>query len=83
MEKIDLIQSARRGDLEAFNCLVLASQDTIFQHAIWMLGESEAAEDVTQATFLLAYRNFHSFQDEDLYCWLLRIANRLCLKELR
>ncbi len=82
MKETNWIQNARHGDLEAFNCLVLASQDLVFQHAIWMLGEPEAAEDVTQETFLLAYRELRSLHDGDIRCWLLRIASRLCLEEL-
>lgn len=83
MDETHWIQNARQGDLEAFNCLVLASQDTIFQHAVWMLGEPEAAEDVTQETFLLAHRKLLSLQDGDFCGWLLKIASRLCLKTLR
>lgn len=83
MEETNWIQNARHGDLAAFNSLVLASQDTVFQHAIWMLGELEAAENVTQETFLLAHRKLLSFQDGDFCDWLLRIASRLCLEALR
>lgn len=41
-DEILLIQRARQGNLEAFNCLVLTCQDLVFQHAVWMLGEPEA-----------------------------------------
>ncbi len=77
-----LIQSACRGDLEAFNRLVLAYQDLVFQHAIWMLGEPQAAEGATQETFLLAYRTLRSFRGGDFGCRLLKIACRLCREEL-
>jgi RNA polymerase sigma-70 factor (ECF subfamily) len=66
----------------SFNCLVLASQDMIFQHAVWMLGEPEAAEEITQETFLQAYRERYSFQAGDFCCWLFGIASRLCRAEL-
>jgi len=83
MDETCLIYSARQGDLEAFNCLVLAYQDLVFQHALWMLGEPDLAEAVTQEIFLLAYRELRSFQGEDIRIWLLRIADRLCLEEIR
>lgn len=82
MDETYLIHSARQGDLEAFNCLVLACQDLVFQHAVWMLGEPEVAEAVTQEIFLRAYRGLRSFQGGDIRIWLLRIANRLCLEEI-
>jgi RNA polymerase sigma-70 factor (ECF subfamily) len=81
-EATHLIQSARQGELEAFNCLVLMYQDLVFWQAIWMLDEPGSAEEVTQQTFLLAYRKPRSFQDGDFACWLLKIASRLCLEEL-
>ena len=78
-----LIQRTRQGDLEAFNGLVLACQDQVFQHALWMLGEPEAAEEITQETFLLAYRQMRAYRDGDFHIWLLSIASRLCLEALR
>lgn len=65
------------------NCLVLACQDLVFQYAIWMMGEPESAEEATQETFLLAYRQMHAYRDGDFHIGLLRIANRLCLEALR
>jgi len=78
-----LILRARQGDLEAFNGLVLRYQDSVFQYAVWMLGKPEAAEEVTQESFILAYRKLHSFQDSEFCCWLLKIAHHLCQDELR
>jgi RNA polymerase sigma-70 factor (ECF subfamily) len=83
MLETDLIHSARRGDLDAFNSLVLHYQDTVYRQARWMLGDPQAADDICQETFLRAYRKFNSFRDGSLRAWLLRIASRLCLDELR
>jgi len=83
MDETHCIHRARQGDLEAFNSLALAYQDLVFQHAFWMLGEMEAAQDVAQKIFLLAYRELRSFQDGDFRGWLLRMASRLCLEKLR
>ncbi|HEX9028480.1 MAG TPA: sigma-70 family RNA polymerase sigma factor, partial [Anaerolineales bacterium] len=49
----------------------------------WMLGEPEAAEDITQDTFLLAYRNLPSFRGGSFKAWLFRIVSNLCYDELR
>lgn len=82
-DEIRLIQRAGRGNLGAFNRLALAYQDLVYQHMVWMLAEPETAEELTQETFLLAYRNIHSYRDGDFGCWLLRLANRLCRASLR
>jgi len=43
MDEVALIQDARRGDLEAFNRLVLAYQDMVYSQAYRMMGESESS----------------------------------------
>lgn len=83
MIESDLIHYARQGDLEAFNSLVLTHQDSVYRQAHWMLGDPHAADDICQETFLRAYRKLSSFHDGSLRAWLLTIANRLCLDELR
>ena len=83
MIESDLIRYARQGDLEAFNSLVLTHQDSVYRQAHWMLGDPQAADDICQETFLRAYRKLSSFRDGSLRAWLLTIANRLCLDELR
>jgi len=81
-EKQD-ISLAQRGDLAAFNALVLAYQDQVYRQAYWMLGEEEAAEDATQEIFLLLYRKLDHFQGGSFKAWLLRIARNYCLDQLR
>ncbi len=78
-----LIQSARLGNLDAFNQLVLAYQDLVYQHSLFILGEREAAEDITQEVFLRAYRSIGRFRDGSLRAWLLKIATNACYDELR
>lgn len=78
-----LIQSACQGDLDAFNRLVLAYQDMVFNQAYRLMGESEAAQDVTQEAFLSAYRNLRSFRGGSFKAWMLRIATNGCYDELR
>lgn len=83
MTETDLIRLARQGNLEAFNSLVLQHQDRVYQQARWMLGDPQAADDICQETFLRAYRKIGSFRDGSFRAWLLRIAHRLCLDEMR
>jgi RNA polymerase sigma-70 factor (ECF subfamily) len=83
MDEAALIQDAQRGDLEAFNRLVLAYQDIVFSQAYRMMGESEAAEDAAQDAFISAYRKLGSYRGGSFKAWLLRIVTNLCYDELR
>jgi RNA polymerase sigma-70 factor (ECF subfamily) len=57
-----LIHAAQRGDLNAFNQLVLAYQDFVFSQAYYMLGERQSAEDAAQDTFVSAFRGLRAFR---------------------
>lgn len=83
MSETDLISHARQGDLEAFNSLVLRYQERVYRQAYWMLGDPQSADDICQETFLRAFHKLSSFRGGSLQAWLLTIASRLCLDELR
>ncbi len=78
-----LIQSAQRGDLEAFNDLVLRHQQLVYNLTYRIMGDEAAASDVTQEAFLAAYRHIGSFHPGPFKNWLLRIARNACYDELR
>jgi RNA polymerase sigma-70 factor, ECF subfamily len=75
-----LITRSQRGDVNAFNQLVLQHQQTTYNVVLRMLGDREAAADVTQDTFIAAYRAIQSFRGGSSFrSWLLRIAsNQAC-----
>ncbi len=77
------IAAARRGDVEAFNRLVLAYQDEVYALAYRMLGDPDAAADAAQETFLSAFRHLRRFRGGSFRGWLLRIATNACYDELR
>jgi RNA polymerase sigma-70 factor, ECF subfamily len=83
MDEPALIRSAQSGDLDSFNRLVLAYQDMVYSQAFRMIGEPEAAEDVTQEAFISAFRSLASYRGGSLKAWLLRIATNACYDELR
>lgn len=83
MDENALIQAAKAGDLDAFNRLVLAYQDMVYNQAYRILGVRELAEDVTQEAFISAYRNLWKFRGGSLKAWLLRIVTNGCYDELR
>ena len=83
MNEAGLVQDAQRGDLVAFNRLVLAYQDMVFNQAYRVIGESAAAEDATQEAFISAYRKIKTYRGGSFRAWLLRIVTNACYDELR
>ena len=83
MDEIELIQYAQKGDLDAFNRLVLAYQDMVYNQAYRVIGEPDAAEDATQEAFISAYRKIHTYRGGSFKAWLLRIVTNACYDELR
>lgn len=83
MDETALIQDAQQGDLDAFNRLILAYQDRVYNQAFRVLGESQSADDATQEAFISAYKNLRSFRGGSFRAWLLRIVTNACYDELR
>jgi RNA polymerase sigma factor (sigma-70 family) len=83
MDEPSLIRDAQRGDLEAFNRLVLAHQSRVYNLAYRIIGETDAAADATQDAFLSAYRNLRGYRGGSFVGWLLRIVTNACYDELR
>lgn len=83
MDETGLIQDAQKGDVEAFNRLVIAYQDMVYNQAYRVMGESTAAEDATQEAFIAAYRKIRSYRGGSFKAWLLRIVTNACYDELR
>ena len=83
MDETALIKAAQDGDLDAFNRLVLAYQDMVYNQAYRVMGESDAAEDATQETFLSAYQKLHTYRGGSFRGWLLRIVTNACYDEFR
>ncbi|HET8841924.1 MAG TPA: sigma-70 family RNA polymerase sigma factor [Ktedonobacteraceae bacterium] len=79
-EETLLISRSQRGDVSAFNQLVLRYQQTVYNLALRMLGDRDTAADITQDTFIAALRAIASFhQGSSFRSWLLRIAsNQAC-----
>lgn len=82
-EEARYLDAARRGDLAAFNWLVLQYQTRVYNLCYRMLSDPDAAADATQDTFLSAYRAIGRFKGEQFRTWLLRIATNACLDVLR
>jgi RNA polymerase sigma-70 factor, ECF subfamily len=83
MDEAALIHDAQHGDLDAFNRLVLAYQDQVFNTALRILSDDDLAADASQEAFISAFRSITSFRGGSFRAWLLRTVTNACYDELR
>src|SRR2546421_6134124 len=73
-----LIARSQRGDVSAFNELIVHYQKMTYGAIFRMLGNADLAADITQDTFIAAFRGISSFRGGSSFrAWLLRIASNL------
>jgi RNA polymerase sigma-70 factor (ECF subfamily) len=79
-----LVEQLRRGDAEAGRRFVRAYYQDVYRYLLYLTGHTETAEDLTQETFVQAWRSLHTLGDRaHLRTWLHRIAHREFLQALR
>jgi len=78
-----LIDAAQRGQMDAFNELILHYQSQVYNLAYHIMHDPAAADDATQEAFISAYRAIKRFRGGSFRSWLLRIATNACYDELR
>jgi RNA polymerase sigma-70 factor (ECF subfamily) len=83
MNEPALIESARKGDIDAFNTLVITYQHQVYNVAYRIMGDEAAAADATQEAFISAYKHMGSFRGESFKSWIYRIVTNACYDELR
>jgi RNA polymerase sigma-70 factor (ECF subfamily) len=83
MDEKALIREAKRGDLDAFNRLVIEYQTLAYNIALRVMGDEASAADATQEAFLSAYKGLRKFRGGSFRSWLLRIVTNACYDELR
>ncbi|MGF1504332.1 MAG: sigma-70 family RNA polymerase sigma factor [Chloroflexi bacterium] len=83
MDQDALIHDAQRGDVEAYNALVLHYQNQVYNVAYRIMGDPDSASDATQEAFISAYKALNRFRGGSFKSWLLRIVTNACYDELR
>jgi RNA polymerase sigma-70 factor, ECF subfamily len=78
-----LIRAAQRGDLEAFNLLVLRYQNLLFGIALRLLNDEDTAADAVQEALISAFRRCDTFRGDSLKSWLARVVVNACYDEMR
>lgn len=80
----ELVVRAQAGDHRAFALLVGRYQDPVFRFVLRMSGIRDEAMDLTQDTFLKAYRALPAWRPEARFrTWLFQIAHNATLDVLR
>jgi RNA polymerase sigma-70 factor (ECF subfamily) len=80
----DLIAQARSGDEEAFRLIFERYARPVISFIYDLVGERELAEELTQETFVRAYKNLHALRDDaKLSTWLFGIAKNVARESLR
>ena len=84
LNEYDLITRTQQGDTEAFNPLVRKYQHRIYTHILGNVKNIETAKDLTQKTWIKAFRAIHTFRGASaFYSWLYRIAENVCMDYFR
>ena len=78
-----LIRTAQRGDVDAFNLLVLKYQDMLYRIAWRILHDEFAADDAAQNAMIQAFKNIKSFRGGSFKSWLARVTVNASYDELR
>ena len=79
-----MMLAVARGDLAAFERLVLRHQESAWRTAYRMLGCHQTAEDVAQEAFLRVFEAAKRYRPTAAFrTYLYRIVVRLCLDHLR
>lgn len=78
----DWVPRAQAGDLHAFNQLVITYRERVYSHCYYMLRNPDNAADVTQDSFVKAWRSIGSLRGQ-FRPWMLSIATNACRDFLR
>ena len=78
-----LITRAQRGDLSAFEALANMHTPYVYNLALRVVRDPHEAEDLTQETWLRAWRALPNYRAEARFTtWLYRIVTNLCYNRL-
>lgn len=78
-----LITAAQRGNLPAFNKIILRYQGLAYNVAYRIMGDGDGASDATQDAFVKAYQRINQYRGGSFKAWLLRIVTNTCYDALR
>jgi RNA polymerase sigma-70 factor (ECF subfamily) len=79
-----LVRAAAAGDLDAFDALVRLYQQPVWRFLCHLVADPALAEDLSQETFLRAYRHLGGFAHQSRFStWIFQIARNSGIDALR
>lgn len=79
-----LIHSAQKGDIDAFEKLIIHYEKLVYNICLRMLGDEQEAYDGAQEVCMKLWKQIHSFEGHSKFStWVYRIATNQCLDLLR
>ena len=83
-QEFELIKEFQRGNIQAFESLVLGYEKSVYGVCFRMLKDREEAYDLSQEVFIKAYKGLSNFQFQSKFStWVYRIATNACLDYLK
>lgn len=80
----DLVEACRRGDAEAFEQLVRATQRPVYTLVLRIVGNHDDAADVAQEVYVKVWRGIRHFRGDSAFSsWLYRVATNAAVESLR
>ena len=84
VEDRELVERARRGDVESYNVLVSRWEKKIYNYLLRLTRNREDALDLSQEAFFKAYRSLETLDDAGKFAsWLYRIAHNQAMSKFR
>lgn len=79
-----LIDSAKSGDIEAFEELIKNYQKKVFNFAYYLTGNKIDAENISQEAFIKVFKYIKNFRGESKFSlWLFRIVKNTFINEYK
>lgn len=80
----ELMSQIKTGNVEAFEVLLDRYRKPLFSFIFRMLGDFHRSQDIFQETFFRVFRHARRYNESFKFStWLYRIAQNLCLGEVR
>ena len=81
---VQIVKKILEGDTASFQELVTRYQKQVFAICYRMVRQREEAEDLSQETFIKAYRYLAQYNHEHKFSsWVLKIATNTCIDAIR
>ncbi|HOK08629.1 MAG TPA: RNA polymerase sigma factor [Candidatus Hydrogenedens sp.] len=83
-KEINIIHECLKGNTEAFRELIMIYQQAVYATAFYYTKDSDTAKEITQETFINAFKNLPYLRDYTKFgSWLKEIATRTSIRYLQ